>query len=155
MIDLVRVEPARSVEDEELRGQIVGIVGEKDSPLFNDEIEVRNGEVTVKALYFADSDISKAEERLGEVPGLRNLALELKAVPRPSPRVTEQAERLALALRSNSYLAKCRLRVIPLADEIIVKYEPSGIFQRKVLNRIVDRVMKGMDVPTHLCMENG
>ena len=155
VIDLVRVEPARSVGDEELRGQIVGIVGEKDSPLFNDEIEVRNGEATVKALYFADSDISKAEERLGEVPGLRNLALELKAVPRPSPRVTEQAERLALALRSNSYLAKCRLRVIPLADEIIVKYEPSGIFQRKVLNRIVDRVMKGMDVPTHLCMENG
>ncbi len=155
VIDLVRVEPATPVTDEDIRGRIAEVVGEKDSPLFNDEIEVRNGKATVRAFYFAESDLSKAKERLGDVPGLRNLTFELKAVSRPSPYVTEQAERLSLALRSSSYLAKCRLRVIPLADEIVVKCEPLGIIQKKVLNRIVDRATKGMDVPIHLCMENG
>ncbi len=155
VIDLVRVEPAEPATDEEIRARIVEVVGEKDSPLFNEAIEVRNGEATVKALYFAESDLAKVQERIGDVPGLRDLTFELKAVLRPSPYVTEQAERLLLTLRSNICLSKCRLRVIPLADEIVVKCEPSGLIQKKLINRIVVRVMKGVDVPTHLCMENG
>lgn len=155
VIDLVRVLPEELVTDEDLRSQIVKILDDKNSPLFNGEVEVGNGEATVKALYFAGSDLSKTKERIGELVGIRNLSFELKAVPEPSFQMKAQAEKLSCALRSNICLSKCRLQVIPLADEIIVKCEPSGLIQKKLLNRIVGRVMKGMDIPTHLCMENG
>lgn len=155
IIDLVRVQTAELVPDENLRSQIVKILDEKNSPLFNGEVEVENGDAMVKALYFAESDLSKIKERIGEIVGIRNLAFELKAVPEPSAQMKSLAEKLSLALKLNSCLSKCRLQVIPLADEIIVKCEPSGLIQKKLLNRIVDRVMKGMDIPTHLCMGNG
>lgn len=155
VIDLVRVQPVEFVSDEDLRLQVVKILDEKSSPLFNGEVEVENGEAVVRTLYFAESDLAETKKRIGEISGLRGLAFELKAVPEPSSQVKAQAEKLSLALKLNSCLSKCRLQVIPLADEIIVKCEPSGLIQKKLLNRIVDRVMKGMDIPTHLCMGNG
>lgn len=155
VIDLAQVFPARPVADDEIRAKVLDILDGRDSPFFNDEVEVGNGEATVKALYFAGSNLAKTRERIGEIPGLRGLTLELKAVSRPPSRVTEQAERLSYALRSNICLSRCRLQVTPLEDEIIVKCEPSGLIQKKLINRIVVRVMKGVDIPTHLCMENG
>lgn len=155
MVDLVRVNPAENVPDETIQNRIIEILDEENSPLFHYSVAVRDGMATVKALYFEGNDPEKSKARIGEVPGLRELGFELKMVPPPSDRIRVAAARLSENLRSNGYFAKCRFRVMPLADEIVVKYESMNLIQKHLFSLAVNHALKGENVPVHLCAENG
>ena len=155
VVDLVRVEPVETVSDETIRSRIIEILDGENSPFFHHSVTVRDGVATVEALYFEGNGPEKFEARIGEIPGIRGLCLELEMAPPPSDSIKNAAARLSENLLANAYFAKCRFRVIPLADEILVKCESVNPIRKHLFNLAVNHAMKGENVPVHLCAENG
>ena len=154
VVDLLRVKPVGEAPDATIRLQVQEVLDEKNSPLFNASADVQEGTVVVNALYADEKALSQVKSRIGEIPGIRDLSFELSRGELPSEEMKTRAERLSEALSENRFFSKCRFRVVPLADEIVIRCCTMGLLSKKLLNLAFESVTKKEEVPVRLLLED-
>lgn len=156
VIDLLKVNSeGTNVPDSDVRSQALRILESEDSPLFNYEVSVQGGALTVNAYYLPKQNLAKIKERLCKIEGLRDITLELEEAPEPPAEMVARAEKLKNSLAEKTNFSKCRYHVIPVEDGIIVEGCARNLLQKSLFSAAVVVAAKGVKVSTRLRVDNG
>lgn len=156
VVDLLSVRiPGDPIPDDELWRAVLRILEDHDSPFFNCEIQVRDGILKLNAYYTSGSDFRTTIARLRHIQGLRDAQFEIEEVGAPPPHMRHVADMLRVKMKLDKK-AKMdqRLRIIPMADGVLVEGSVKSMLQKSLLNIFIARAAKGVRVDTRIRIDN-
>ena len=116
---------------------------------------MRDGILKLNAYYTSGSDFRTTIARLRHVQGLRDAQFEIEEVGAPPPHMRHVADMLRVKMKLDKK-AKMdqRLRIIPMADGVLVEGSVKSMLQKSLLNIFIARAAKGVRIDTRIRIDN-
>ena len=129
-VDFIKVEPSVSVSDDLLKLKVLSVLEDLSLPIFDYEVIVENGKVTVRCFYLFETVPVELENRLELIDGIRELSLLLELSSAESNTHKVLCLNAARALREHPKLKDACIRVSCNGKKMILEGRVLSILQK-------------------------
>jgi osmotically-inducible protein OsmY len=129
-VDFIQVDPSVTISDNLLKSNVLSVLEDLSLPIFDYDVNVENGKVTVRCYFSFEATPADLEKRLEVLEGIRELSLLLELSPSETNTHKILCLNAARALKEHPKLKDTCIRVSCNGKKMILEGRVHSILQK-------------------------